>query len=190
MDQISGWVREAQAGNRYALNQLIDHYQNDIFRFVYYRVHHLTDAEDLTQDIFIQVIKRIRTVKDQNLFKAWLFRIASNRVTDYFRKKRLLFFIGTSADLESDHCETSENDSPETQIYKKEFTMRLKLLSKDLSKWEREIFLMRYIDDLDIKEIALILNKKTSTIKTHLYRALQKFKKHKKFRELLQTAKR
>jgi len=187
MDQISGWVKAAQSGNRYALNQLIDHYQNDIFRFVYYRIHHQADAEDLTQDIFIQVIKRIYTVKDHTLFKAWLYKIARNRVTDFFRKKRFLFFMGTTGDLELDTCETDENISPETELNRKEFTMLLKSLSKDLSKWEREIFLMRFIDDLDIKDIALALDKNENTVKTHLFRALQKFKKQKKIREILQT---
>jgi len=189
MDQISGWFREAQSGNRYALNQLIDYYQKDIFRFVYYRIHHQADAEDLTQDIFMQVIRRIRTVKDHSLFKAWLYKIARNRVTDFYRKKRILFFVGTTDDLDSDNCETSEQDSPETEVNKKEFITLLKCLSKDLSKWEREIFLMRFIDDLDIKDITLALGKNENTVKTHLYRALQKFKKHQKFRELLQTSK-
>jgi RNA polymerase sigma-70 factor (ECF subfamily) len=189
MNQISGWVREAQSGNRYALNQLIDHYQNDIFRFVYYRIHNQADAEDLTQDIFIQVIKRINTVKDHTLFKAWLYRLASNRVTDFFRKKRILFFMGTTKDLESESCETHDDHSPETEIYKKEFTILLKAFSKDLSKWEREIFLMRFIDDLEVKEIAQILSKNENTVKTHLYRALQKFKKHRKFRDFLNVAK-
>ncbi|ETR67705.1 MAG: RNA polymerase sigma-70 factor, ECF subfamily, partial [Candidatus Magnetoglobus multicellularis str. Araruama] len=89
MNKIFGWVQDAQTGNRYALNQLIDYYQTDIFRLVYYRIHNRADAEDLTQDIFVQVIKRIRTLKDQKQFKPWLYRIALNRVRDYFRKKRL-----------------------------------------------------------------------------------------------------
>jgi RNA polymerase sigma-70 factor (ECF subfamily) len=190
MDQIAGWVREAQSGNRYALNQLIDHYQNDIYRYVYYRIHHQADAEDLTQDIFIQVIKRIRTVKDHIQFRAWLYKIALNRVRDFYRKKRILFFMGSTSDLESESCDTSESDSPETEVHKKEFTLLLKSLSKDLSKWEQEIFLMRFIDDLDIKDIALALGKNENTVKTHLYRALQKFKKHRKLREFLQISKR
>jgi len=185
MNQIAGWVREAQSGNRYALNQLIDHYQNDIFRFVYYRIHNQTDAEDLTQDIFIKVIKRIHTVKDHTLFKSWLYRIAKNQLTDFYRKKRFLFFMGTTDDVESEHCETTEDNSPETEVCKKEFLIHLKSLSKELSKWEREIFLMRFIDDLNIKEIARVSKKNENTVKTHLYRALQKFKKHNKFRELL-----
>jgi RNA polymerase sigma-70 factor (ECF subfamily) len=190
MDQIAGWVREAQTGNRYALNQLIDHYQNDIFRYVYYRIHQQADAEDLTQDIFIQVIKRINTVKDHTLFKAWLYKVARNRVTDFYRKKSILFFMGTTGDLESDTCETGENSSPETEINRKEFTMLLKSLTSNLSKWEREIFLMRFIDDLDIKDIAQALDKNENTVKTHLFRAVQKFKKQKKLREFLQLSRR
>ena len=51
---------------------------------------------------------------------------------------------------------------------------------------EREVFMLRFMDDLNIKEIAQILKKSESTIKTHLYRALAKFKKEKKLRQFLQ----
>jgi RNA polymerase sigma-70 factor (ECF subfamily) len=190
MNQISGWVLAAQSGNRYALNQLIDHFQNDIFRYVYYRVNSQADAEDLTQDIFIQVIKRIHTVKDHTLFKAWLYKIARNRIVDFFRKKRILFFMGTTNDIESENREQVEKDSFEAEVHQKEFTMHLKTLSNVLSRWEKEIFLMRFIDDLDIKEIAQALGKNENTVKTHLYRALQKFKKDDKFRDFLQASKR
>ncbi|KPA10058.1 protein containing RNA polymerase sigma-70 [Candidatus Magnetomorum sp. HK-1] len=187
MDQISGWVEQAQTGNRFALNQLIDHFQNDIFRMVYYRIHHQADAEDITQDIFIQMIRRIRTLKDRSRFKPWLYRIAINRVRDFFRKKRLLFFMGTSSEIEADNSiDNLRTTSPENDIFRKELNNLLKDLSKELSKWEREIFLLRYLDDMDVKDIAITLGKNENTVKTHLYRAVKKFKKHNCLRDFIQ----
>ncbi|MBF0452256.1 MAG: sigma-70 family RNA polymerase sigma factor [Candidatus Magnetomorum sp.] len=187
MNQIPGWVEQAQTGNRLALNQLIDHYQNDIFRLVYYRIHHQADAEDVTQDIFVQVIKRIRTLKDITCFKPWLYQIALNRVRDYFRKKKVLFFLGTTSEIESTNdLEDVTTESPEKEMFRKELTNLLKSLSREFSKWEREIFLLRYVDDMDVKDISRILGKNENTVKTHLYRAVNKFKKHRTLREFIQ----
>jgi RNA polymerase sigma-70 factor (ECF subfamily) len=186
MNQILGWVEQAQAGNRLALNHLIDYYQNDIFRLVYYRIHHQSEAEDVTQDVFVQVIKRIRSLKDRTRFKPWLYQIALNRVRDYYRKKRILFFMGTTTDIESDTKLENSDETFEKEIFKKEFVQLLKSLSKDFSKWEREIFLLKYIDDMDVKDISQILGKNENTVKTHLYRAVGKFKKHKSLREFIQ----
>jgi len=186
MNDISAWVEQAKTGNRLALNQLIDYYQNDIFRFVYYRIHHQADAEDVTQDVFVQVIKRIRSLKDVTRFKPWLYQIALNRVRDFFRKKRLLFFMGTASDIETNENSIDASDVTEKEIFRKEFTTLLKKLSNEFSKWEREIFLLKYVDDMDVKDISIILGKNENTVKTHLYRALNKFKKHKALREFIQ----
>jgi len=186
MNQITGWVEQAQIGNRFALNQLIDHFQNDIFRMVYYRIHNQADAEDVTQDIFIQVIKKIKTLKDRSRFKPWLYRIAINRIRDFFRKKRLLFFMGSNSDIEADNSlDNYITTSTEKDIFRKELKQLLKTLSKDLSKWEREVFLLRYIDDMDVKEIAITLKKNENTVKTHLYRSIKKFQKHHQLREFI-----
>jgi RNA polymerase sigma-70 factor (ECF subfamily) len=61
-------------------------------------------------------------------------------------------------------------------LLRKEFWELLKRLVGALSRWEREVFLLRYLDHMPIKDIAAVLNKSDSTIKTHLYRALTKVK--------------
>jgi len=189
MNQISGWVEQAQTGNRFALNQLIDHFQTEIFRLVYYRVHHRADAEDLTQEIFMKMIRRIRSLTNRTQFKPWLYKIALNHVRDHFRKKHLLFFLGTTSDVESENEPESESDSPESAVFRQEFMDLLKSLSNEFSRWERDIFLLRFVNDMDIKDIAVAVGKNESTVKTHLYRALKKFKKHRSIREFLQQGK-
>ncbi len=89
-DQVVALVRKAMAGSRKAFEGLINIFEEDIFRMVYYRTRSKMDAQDITQDILIQAYKSLTRLKDPNRFKPWLFKIALNRVRDYYRKKSTL----------------------------------------------------------------------------------------------------
>ena len=80
-----------------------------------------------------------------------------------------------------------EPDGLET-VLKQEFWKQVEDFSKNLSRWEREVFYLRFLDQLNIREIARIINKSESATKTHLYRAIAKFKRHSATRQLLEEA--
>ncbi len=185
-NQISILVKKAGAGNKAALDELLTLFHGDIFRMVYYRVRSRMDAEDLTQDILMQMMKHLPDLKDAERFRPWLFRIAVNRVTDFHRKKKLLAFLGTAADVEASGAVlTEKSDSPEKDMLKKEFREQFRKFADSLSRWEREVFLLRFSDLMGIREIAEVLKKNESTVKTHLYRALKKFRENAEFRDLI-----
>lgn len=165
---------EAQAGNEISLNLLVDRFYMDIYRTVYYRVSSEADAQDLTQDIFIKMAEKIRSLKDPDKFKAWIYKIAVNKINDYFRKKRFLSFI--SLNSEEEPLELKDHRNPENDYIKKDFWIKLRQFTESLSNMERQVFILRFFDQLEIKEIVEVLNKNESTIKTHLYRAINKFK--------------
>ena len=73
-------------------------------------------------------------------------------------------------------------------IVRKEFWQKVETMLTQLSKMEKEVFLLRFLDDLGIKEIADVLHKSESTVKTHLYRALGKFKNDQAFRAYIKEA--
>ena len=74
-----------------------------------------------------------------------------------------------------------------SQVMKAEFWHQIGLILKKLSRMEKEVFMLRFFDHLSIKEIAGALKKSESTIKTHLYRALAKFKKEDQLRQMLNS---
>ena len=187
---ISELVEKAINGNDDSLEHLVNLFQKDIFHMVYYRTSSHVDAEDLTQDIFIKMIKSLPKLKEINRFRPWLFRIALNCVRDFHRKKYFLdFFSSTNEEdkekegIEKDIFDNSSN--PERLLMQKEFWSQFNRFKDNLSKWEKEVFMLRFIDNLGIREIAEILNKSESSIKTHLYRAIKKFKQDSVFQELL-----
>ena len=182
-------VEQASKGNRLAFERLIDRFQGDIYRMIYYRVRARMDAEDLTQDVFIRAYRNIFRLREPDRIRSWLFTIAVNRVNDYLRNKRVRSIFKSSAEGADFYTETSHpQEQPEAleQILKEDFWRQIEHIAKTLSKMEREVFMLRFLDGLSIYEIAGILKKSESTVKTHLYRALTKFKKEKSLRQFLQ----
>jgi RNA polymerase sigma-70 factor (ECF subfamily) len=188
-DQLTELVIQAREGNRLAFEQLIDRFQGDIYRMIYYRIRARMDTEDLTQDVFVRAYRNISRIREPDKFRGWLFTIAVNRINDYLRKKRVRsIFKSSDEGTDVQPVATDFQDPPDAleQVLKEDFWRHVGRIAKKLSKMEREVFMLRFLDNLNINEIAQILKKSESTVKTHLYRALAKFKKEKGLRQFLQ----
>jgi len=181
-------VNQAKDGNRSAFARLIDQFQADVFRMVYYRIRSRADAEDIAQDVFLKAYQKISSIKDASRFRGWLFSITLNRIRDFQRKKRFRsLFKAEDENMESQPPVETGTDQPDAldHVLREDFWRQIRLILNKLSKMEREVFLLRFFDHLNINEIAGALKKNESTIKTHLYRALAKFKKEPEIRQLL-----
>ncbi len=177
-------ISRAADGHRAACERLAARYHRAVFRMIYYRVGRRMDAEDLTQEVFLQMLRRLPTLRRPDRFRPWLFRIAANRVRDFRRKRWLQRALGTVAGPD-DPPEAADPETPETRLMDRDFQDRLFGYLDTLSKWEREVFLLRFVDGLTIPETAEVLGRGESTIKTHLYRAIRKFKAHPEVREMI-----
>ncbi|HOV87175.1 MAG TPA: RNA polymerase sigma factor [Syntrophobacteraceae bacterium] len=189
-ESVAALVEQAKGGSTNAFEQLVDLYHEEIFRMVFYRTQSRMDAEDLTQDIFFLMIKHIASLQEPLRFRSWLYRIAVNRVRDFHRKKRFLTLFGITGpepgDGDQGRTEVAEEPRVLDQLIQHEFWAQVTRLSKSLSRLEREVFFLRFTEQFGIKEIAQILGKSESAVKTHLYRALKKFKDNTAFSKLLQ----
>ncbi len=172
-------VEKARAGDQTAFHRLVDQFQPEIYRMIFYRTRSQMDAEDLTQDVMLKAYKNIGRLQSPEVFRSWLYRIAVNRVKDYYRKKQFKSLFGfVSMDEEAFHETTEMAVEPEVEggISKKDFWKQVSQMLTSLSAMEKEVFILRFFDQLTIKEMSATLNKNESTIKTHLYRALRKVK--------------
>lgn len=182
-------VKSTLDGDLASFEQIVNTYQERIFRMAYYRTSSRMDAEDLTQDIFIKAFNGLPTLKDLERFRPWLYSIAVNRIRDFQKKKRLFVFFGVEGErkgLEVSDIKIHDNPQGVNDLMRQEFWRQLRSLMKKLSRWEREVFLLKYLDQLTIREISQVLNKSESAVKTHLYRAIEKFKKSPESIQMLQ----
>ena len=191
VSETAGWVKKAKRGSRHACNRLVDQFQGSIFRMVYYRTRSRPDAEDLTQEIFLQAFRNLQRLKNEERFKSWLFSIAVNRVRDYYRKKKLRAFFMTSIESEENAGRTpvQEDDSSAgalQRVIRKDFWKQVNMLLDKMPRMEREVFTLRFMDQLSIREVSQALKKNESTVKTHLYRGIQKLRKEASMRDFLQ----
>jgi RNA polymerase sigma-70 factor, ECF subfamily len=168
-------VRAAIEGNRSSFEQLVEIHQGGIFRMIYARVQSRTDAEDLVQDVFLKVYGSLRVLRDPELFKAWLYRIAVNKVKDFRRRQRFAsLFSFTQEEKEQDYQDMGPDSYD--HLAGKQFWTRFNEFINKLPRLQQEVFRLRFLDHLSIAEIALTLEKNESSVKTHLYRAIEKFK--------------
>lgn len=172
-------VEKAQAGDHLAFHRLADHYQPEIFRMIYYRTRSRMDAEDLTQDVLLRAFKHIGRLESPGLFRSWLYRIAVNRVRDHYRRRKIKSLVGWVFVDEENYQESGEMTvAPEAadRLDRKDFWKRVENMLELLSPKEKEAFMLRFFDELSIKEMTTAMGKNESTVKTHLYRALNKIK--------------
>jgi len=189
--QVTFLVERARDGDRKAFGQLVELFQGPIFRMVYYRTRSRMDAEDLTQEVFVKAFRSLSKLRDPERFRTWLFRMAVNRMTDFYRKKRLLAIFQTrehDSEADSKDVERQQDPSALDDVIKEEFWKHVTSFSDNLSRREKEVFFLRFMDHLSIRETAQVLDKSESAVKTHLYRGLKKFKEDPSLLRLLEAS--
>ena len=185
--RVSDLAAQAKDGSTEAFNQLVRLFEDDVYRMVFYRVRSQADAEDIVQDVFFKAYRSIGVLKQTDRFRSWLFRISLNRVRDHYRKKRVMRIFRRTDD---DDLQMRVGDGirdgvdAEEAVMRQEFWDQVGAALDGLPRMEREVFLLRFFDHRAISEIAEILNRGESTVKTHLYRSLDKFRKDPTIRKL------
>lgn len=181
--KVAALVEKARSGNRVSFHELVSMFQQDIHRLAYYRTFSQMDAEDLTQEVFEQAYRKMDSLHDPQRFRSWLYSIAVNRCNDFLRKRKYLALLQIRSAREQEVVEAGmdRNNNYNDIIEKKRFWKQVKSMLNKLSSMEREVFTLCFMDHRNINEIAAILDKNESTIKTHLYRALNKVRVHSEF---------
>jgi RNA polymerase sigma-70 factor (ECF subfamily) len=167
-------VQKAQRGDKEAFGMLYDSYVNKIYRFVYVKVSEKTEAEDITQQVFIRAWENINTFTFQGFpFSSWLYRIAHNAVIDLYRTKKNVVAIELVSELDLSYV----TDHMEALDTRQEMARVLNAL-KELKPDEQSILVMRFIDELSNKEVANVLGKTEGSVRVIQHRALKQLKEH------------
>ena len=141
---------------------------DSIFRFIYFRTNSKAIAEDLTQDCFLSVVKYLKG-NDVDNIKAFLFKTARNKVIDYYRQKGRVIY---SDDL------VMANDKGSSDDFSSRYDIRIIKEKLDLlESGDKEVLAMRYIEEMEIKEIAKAIEKSETAVRVKIFRALRKLRK-------------
>lgn len=162
-------IQQILQGNQNAADELVHRYYDEIFRYIVRMGYSYEDAMDITQDVFIAMMKSIYTYKEQGHFKAWIYKIAHNQTMNIFKKKKQ-----ESMYFNSQYKNVFINDFSEkvvNQTFVEELLMQLPAK-------QREVVILKYYHGFKLKEIAKITGSTLPAVKSRLFQALQKLKKY------------
>lgn len=158
---------ESQKSKDEQLKLLIDDYASYINRLAYLYVKDWSIAEDITQDVFLKCYEKMDTFRGDSSYKTWLYKITVNKCKDYLKSKWYRSILPT--EYIKDVLLTT-NRTPEQQVVANDEKHALAQLVLSLPGKYREVIILFYYEQLNIKEIAEITGIKQETIKTRLQR--------------------
>ena len=160
---------------RSSADELISNYYKEIYVYVYKQTSDKELSMDLTQEIFISMLKSLHNFDDSKAsFRTWIYRIATNKVVDYFRSKNYKYH--TFVDSIEDNQVEDTSDFVISLEYKQDVEKIQEIVGK-LSCEHQEIFRLKIFLDATFLEISSILQISESTVKTKYYSILKRIKK-------------
>ena len=144
--------------------EIVRRYQSMVFSIA---LHFLADppaAEELAQDVFMQLHAKLSTLKSPEHMVFWLRKVTSHRAIDYIRKRKLRATVA----LENLPEPSSPGEQPDLMLQR-----RLRTLVASLPEKPRMVMVLRYQEDMMPEEIAAALDMPVRTVKSHLHRSLE-----------------
>jgi len=155
---------------------LVALYRPRVFRFALASLRDRDAAETVTQDCFLNAFRARDRFRNDCSMQTWLMQIAVNLVRDYARNRRLQFWKRTRNSQpveELGRLAADRGPSAETRVLLGERVKAIWNAAAALPDKQRSVFLLRFVEDMDLLEIAAVTGMKEGTVKTHLFRALR-----------------
>jgi len=172
-------VTRARAKDFGAFEQLLDRYEDKIFRLAYRFVRNETEAKEVLQDTFLSIWRKLDTFKGDSQFGSWLYRVAANTALMRLRAQRRHPEVSTE-ELPAGYLDTfgalpptGENwaKRPDDELQSDELRRHIQSAVDTLPEIYRTVFLLRDVEGLSTEETAEILDISVPTVKTRLHRA-------------------
>lgn len=160
-----------------AFDSLVELHRPRVFRFILASLRDRETAENLTQDCFVRAYKARDQFRGAAGIGTWLMHIAANLVRDHEGSSRLKFWrrsLRPAVDLaDIGNWIPDQERSPEAMVLVKEQVQAIWKAAANLTERQRTVLLLRFVEDMDLLEIAAVTGMKEGTVKTHLFRAVQ-----------------
>ena len=172
MQDEESLVRRAQQHDQEAFAQLYEEYFDKIYRYVALKIGDRMEAEDITQQVFLNAIKAISSFRWRGIpFSAWLFRIAHNQVVDYLRRKT------KRPTMPLDESLVASDYDPQLIAGRKLDIERLYSAAGKLTPAQQEVISLRFAGELPIAQVAQIMGKSEGAVKALQHSAIVALRK-------------
>jgi RNA polymerase sigma-70 factor (ECF subfamily) len=149
---------------------LYDSYFEKVFKFCYFRTHDRELSKDLAQQSFLKTWVYLQSNEEVENLKAFVYKVAHNLIIDWYKKKKESSLeVLTEAGFDPiDHTQHPESDA--------EYAILLSTLN-ELSEKDKTLIILKHVENMKPREIAIVLEKDVNTITVAIHRATQKLKK-------------
>ncbi len=177
------FLEALKAHKQKAYTRLLDEYQNLVFSTCLSFVPNTEDAEDLAQEVFVEVYRSIERFKGNSKLSTWIYRIAVNKSLEFIRKKKTKKRFGFKQSITGNVIPVdkasyfTEFNHPGVQLEQKEQQEMLYNAIDKLPEGQKVVFTLHKIDELSYKEIGAITKKSISSVESLLFRARKNLKR-------------
>jgi RNA polymerase sigma-70 factor (ECF subfamily) len=169
-EQLEILVLRSQIGDRDAFEELFERFQPRLRYYVRRLDETGADTDDILQDVWLTVLRKIRKLKDPNAFPIWLYRIARNRVYGMFKKKKRFILLREQ--------ELSSNIKEEVEpVFSAESADKIHKALSNIQPQHREVLTLCFLERLQYQSIAEIVGCSLGTVKSRIYYAKQSLRK-------------
>lgn len=165
-EQLMGAVRE---DNLNKLNDLFDRYQRRVYNYFLKSTLSLEDSNDLTQNVFIRVMKYRKSYRPGSCFEIWIFQIARNQLKDHFRKMKVYKDQFSPVEIILERPEETNEEQYEQE-------RRLMSALKKLPEDKRELLVLSKFEGLKYEQIADLKSSSVSAIKVQVHRTIKQLR--------------
>ncbi|MFN3305640.1 MAG: RNA polymerase sigma factor [Candidatus Kapaibacteriota bacterium] len=169
-------LEEFERGNvEQAVNEIVRRYKNFVYLVAFRYVKNYDDAEDITQEVFIEVLQRLKYFRRESTLKTWLYRVAVNKSKNWLRKQKFLSLVRLSGKGEDNEPEFDIPDySQDNKLEKKEMEETFLQVVASLPEKQREVFSLRYFEHMSFEEISKLLGTSVGGLKANYFHAVRK----------------
>jgi RNA polymerase sigma-70 factor (ECF subfamily) len=176
-------IQKLQQGNEQAFKQLVENYQKLVVNTCFGMVHNTEDAEDIAQEVFIEVFRSIQNFRADSKISTWLYRIAVNRSLNFIRdNKRKKWYHSIEDIVKGKKQQLSEiqHGNNETPLSEMENSQRARIIHEaidSLPENQKTAFTLNKYEDLSYKEISEVMDLSVSSVESLIHRAKIKLQK-------------
>ena len=170
--QESELVARSRQGDAEAFGDLYELYLDELYRYVFFRLNHKEDAEDLTEQVFLRAWAGLPGYRGEVPFKSWIYRIARNAVVDHYRARK------PDLPLEERTIPADNGDHPYEMALGREEAASLAEAISRLSALHQDVLILRFINGLSTEETARTMERDVGAVRVLQHRALKSLKSY------------
>ena len=171
-------VKDFQAGKVEAFNELVRRYQQKVYWIARRMVGDHDEADDVTQEVFVKVYKKIKNFRSDSSFYTWVYRITTNTAINVLRQRKIVNLVGLDEAFPALNSMSDDSLDPAKKLEIKENQSLLEEAVSKLPAKQKKVFVLRYFEEMPYEDISKILKITVGGLKANYFHALKNIQKY------------